>query len=70
MHRWLWICPILAVLLSVSVLFYWGWSWTGAGVIALVVACVAAMIWMTFHFNKPPVGSVKMDGKKSRGKGS
>jgi hypothetical protein len=38
--------------------------------IALVLACIAAMIWMTFHFNKPPVGSLKMDEKKSRGKRS
>lgn len=70
MYRWLWLCPILAVLLSVSIFFYWEWSWISVGLIALVVACLAAMIWMNFQTRKPPVGSLKMDEKKSRGKQS
>lgn len=61
MHRWLWLCPILAVLLGVAVFFYWGWSWTSVGLIALLVACVAAMIWVIFHIRKPSAGNLKMD---------
>ena len=49
MHRWLWLYPILAVLLSISIFFYWGWSWTSVGLIALVVACLATMIWWAFQ---------------------
>ena len=64
MHRWLWLCPILAVLLSVSIFFYWGGNWISVGLIALVGAYLGAMIWMTFHIRKLPIRSLKMDEKK------
>lgn len=67
MNRWLWICPILAVLLSITVLFYWGWSWTSGGLIALVVACLATIIWMSFYTHKQAVESHKMYEKKRKG---
>lgn len=59
MNRWLWIYPILAVLLSFAVFYYWGWSWTSAGVIALIMASLATMIWEAFHIRKPPVAHLK-----------
>lgn len=49
MQRWLWLSPILAVLLSVSVFFYWGWSWVSAGLIALIATGLAIMIWWTYQ---------------------
>lgn len=45
MNRWLWICPILAVLLSVIALASWGWSWLTALVIAFAMICPAIMAW-------------------------
>jgi hypothetical protein len=44
MKRWLWICPILSVLLSVTVLLYFGWSWKTGITIILVMTCPAMMI--------------------------
>ena len=49
MQRWLWLSPILAVLLSVSVFFYWGWSYVSAGLIALIATGLAIMIWWTYQ---------------------
>lgn len=44
MNRWLWICPILSVMLSVTVLLYWGWSWPAGVIILLIMICPAIMI--------------------------
>lgn len=54
MSRWLWICPILAVLLSVVVLYYFGLTWKTAAVVVLVMVCPAIMIWGAFEIRKPP----------------
>lgn len=70
MNRWLWIFPILAVLLSVTIFFYWGWSWTAVGLIALVMAGTARMIWGAFQGRNPPADTLKMHAKQSRGKRS
>lgn len=70
MKRWLWIYPILAVLLSFTVFFYWGWSWTSAGAIALIMVSLATMIWEAFHIPRSPAGKLKLDEKKSREKKS
>jgi hypothetical protein len=61
MHRWLWLYPILAVLLSISVFFSWGWSWTSVSLIALVVGCVAIMIWCAFQARTPATDGLKMN---------
>lgn len=68
MNRWLWICPILAVLLSVTVLLYWGWTWTTAIVIALAMVCPAIMIWGAFQTRKPPSDDFKPKAKPHGGK--
>lgn len=66
MKRWLWIVPILAVLLSLTVFFFWGWIWASAGAIALIMGSLAAVIWEVFHIRKPPAANLKLDEKKSR----
>ena len=68
MNRWLWLSPILAVLLGVSVFYIWGWSWTAAGLIALVVAGTSIMIWITVQDSNPPDLDLKIIVKKSKGK--
>ena len=64
MHRWLWLCPILAVLLSISIFSYFGWSWTSVGLIALVVAGTAIMIWWAFQGRTPATDELKMNEKR------
>lgn len=70
MNRWLWICPILVVLLSVTVFFYWGWSWTTIGLIAFVMVCPAVLIWGASQVRKAhgknlKVGKIRPGGKRS-----
>jgi hypothetical protein len=67
MKRWLWIVPILAVLLIFTVFYYWGWSWTSAGAIALIMGSLAAIIWEARQILKSPTAKLKLDEKKSKG---
>lgn len=70
MNRWLWICPILVVLLIVSVLLYWGWSWVSAVLIALALVCPAIMIWWAIQIRKPRADNLKTAVKQNGGKRS
>lgn len=70
MNRWFWIYPILAVLLSLIALLYWGASWTTVGLIALFVVCPAVMIWGAAQIHKTPVNDLKKDVKQHGGKRS
>lgn len=70
MNRWLWICPILVVLLSVTIFLYWGWSWTSAVLIALAIVCPAIIIWGAIQIRKMRAGNLKTDVKQSEGKRS
>ena len=70
MKRWLWIVPILAVLLSFIVFFYWGWSWTSVGLVVLIMGSLATIIWEVFHLRKSAPDNLKLVEKKSRGKRS
>ena len=65
MHRWLWLYPILAVLLSISIFFYWEWSWTSVGLIALVVACLAILIWWAFQECTPATDDLKINERNT-----
>ncbi len=68
MNRWLWILPILVVLLSVTAFFYWGLSWTTAGLVALLMICPALMIWGAVQIQKIWASDAKVNVKKSGGK--
>lgn len=59
MNRWLWICPILAVLISVIALLSWGWSWMTVVVIALASGCPAIMFWGAWQATDKPGGKWK-----------
>lgn len=54
MRRWLWIVPILAVLLSSIVFFYWGLSWESTSAIALIMAALATIIWKALRIRELP----------------
>lgn len=68
MNRWLWICPILAVLLSVIALFYWGWSWTTAVVIGLALVCPALMAWGAMQAGKSDSSTLSAKNQQKRKK--
>lgn len=70
MNRWLWICPMLAVLLSVTIFLYWGWSLTTVVLIALAIVCPSIMIWGVIQIRKLRAGNLKADVKQGGGKRS
>jgi hypothetical protein len=43
--KWLWLCPILAILVASSVLVAFGLSFWTALLVALLLVCPALMIW-------------------------
>lgn len=59
MNRWLWICPILAVLISVLALASWGFSWMTALVVGLAIVCPALMLWGSLQAGKKTEGKRK-----------
>lgn len=66
MQRLLWLCPILTVLFSILVLFYWGWSWACAGLIAFALLCLAVtMIRGAFHEREPTTDHVKTNKRNA-----
>ena len=44
-NRWLWLCPILAVVLAAAVLWSSGFSWWSALLAALLLVCPVLIIW-------------------------
>lgn len=43
--RWLWLCPILAVILAAVVLMLFGFTLWGALLAALLLVCPAMVLW-------------------------
>ena len=54
MNRWLWLCPLLAILLAAGVLVLWGFTWLTALIVALLLVCPALMIWGVWQTRRPP----------------
>lgn len=44
-NRWLWLCPILAVVLAAGVLMVFGFTFWGALLAALMLVCPALILW-------------------------
>lgn len=59
MNRWLWICPILVVFISVLALASWGLSWMTALVVGLAIVCPALMLWGSLQVRKKTEGKRK-----------
>ena len=43
--RWLWLCPILAVVIAIAVLWAFGLHWWSAVLAALMLVCPALILW-------------------------
>lgn len=52
LDRWMWICPLLAVLLAAIVLAGWGVNGWSALLVALLLACPAVLIWATVQLRR------------------
>lgn len=44
-NRWLWLCPILAVVLAAGVLMLFGLAFWGALLAAVLLVCPALILW-------------------------
>lgn len=43
--RWLWLCPVLSILLAAAVLMYFGFTFWGGLLAALLLVCPAMLVW-------------------------
>jgi ABC-type bacteriocin/lantibiotic exporter with double-glycine peptidase domain len=68
MNRWLWTCPILAILVSAAVLFYYGLTLTTAVVAALIMVCPAVMIWGALQMRETPAEKAAKCEKQNKEK--
>tara|TARA_B100001105_G_scaffold54671_1_gene41510 strand:+ start:1254 stop:1490 length:237 start_codon:yes stop_codon:yes gene_type:complete len=57
-NRWMWLCPILAVVLAAAVLWSFGFSWWSALPAALLLVCPVLIIWGAIQ--------VALDERRSR----
>lgn len=44
-NRWLWVCPLLSIVLAAAVLMLFGFSFWGALLAALLLVCPALLLW-------------------------
>lgn len=43
--RWLWICPVISILLAALVLYWFGLTWWSAILMAVLLVCPATLLW-------------------------
>lgn len=43
--RWLWLCPVISILLAALVLYLFGFTWWSAILVAVLLVCPATVIW-------------------------
>ncbi|MDO8777232.1 MAG: hypothetical protein Q7K57_52680 [Burkholderiaceae bacterium] len=43
--RWLWLCPILSILLAAAVLMIFGFTFWGGLLAGLLLVCPAMLVW-------------------------
>lgn len=44
-NRWVWLCPILAILLAAGILWAYGLDWWTAMLAAVLLVCPALILW-------------------------
>ena len=44
-NRWLWLCPIFAVLIAAAVLWSFGFAWWSALLAAFMLVCPVLILW-------------------------
>lgn len=54
MDRWLWLCPLLAILVGAFVLLVFGVSFWAGLLAALLMVCPALIVWGAIRFRHHP----------------
>jgi hypothetical protein len=57
-NRWMWLCPILAVVIAAAVLWSFGIAWWSALLAAVLLVCPALIVWGAIQ--------VALDERRSR----
>ena len=57
-NRWMWLCPILAVVIAAAVLWSFGFSWWSALRAAVMLVCPVLILWSAIQ--------VALDERRSR----
>lgn len=45
-NRWMWLCPILAVVIAAAVLWSFGFAWWSALLAAVLLVCPVLILWV------------------------
>jgi protein-S-isoprenylcysteine O-methyltransferase Ste14 len=54
MQRWLWLCPLLGLVMAAVVLYLWGLSWWTAILAALMLVCPITILWGLITLRRYP----------------
>ena len=57
-NRWMWLCPILAVVIAAAILWSFGFAWWSALLAALLLVCTVLILWGAIQ--------VALDERRSR----
>ncbi|HZR02577.1 MAG TPA: hypothetical protein VFA81_05315 [Burkholderiales bacterium] len=50
--RWIWFCPLVALVLAVLLLVLWGFTFWTAIIVALLLVCPALLLWGAFYLSR------------------
>ena len=51
-NRWMWLCPLVALIFAAAVLAVWGLTLWSALVVALLLVCPAFLLWGVFYLGR------------------
>lgn len=54
LNRWLWLCPLLGLILAALLLFLFGLTWASALFAALMLVCPALILWGGYALRRQP----------------
>lgn len=61
-NRWMWLCPVLAVVVAAAVLWSFGFSWWSALLTAAILVCPALVVWGAIQVALDERGSRRRPG--------
>ena len=53
-QRWMWLCPLLAVMLAAGIFVVFGWNLWSALLAAVLLVCPVLFVWGVIKIWRPP----------------
>lgn len=54
LNHWLWLCPLLSLVLAAVLMALFGLTWVSAILVALILVCPAVMVWGAYVLRREP----------------